>query len=283
MVDTCILIDDFGRVLRWPEDSRGVDAAYRDRDFDFPDYAVRNLGFVMIAERKDFLRIRLRPSFAGHRTAMALLSFIAERAPARAAISHLGSVWRDEVCSGSALPRRLTELLGDSSGATGDPPFLAVPRRIAGMLRDPGSPFAPVLRRWVDHVQPGDIAAFLADSQLYGRAMIVQRLPDTGHFVFRHSGHRIQLYQATWAQSAIGRRLQDQPDEAYGRWIADACREVDDRQVPHFELITARVRQHDGRHRRWRYERLMLPWRDGEGRRFVVSVSLRDQPHSRSG
>jgi hypothetical protein len=283
MAESCILIDDLGRVLRWPEDSRSVDAAYRDPDFDFPAYAVRNLGFVMLAERKDFLRIRLRPSFAGHRTTMALMSFVAERRPARAAISQLGRDWRDEVCSGDALQRRLDEILQSSSDEAEAPPFLAVPRRITGILRDPGSPFAPVLRRWADQVQPGDIAAFLASSPLHGRALIVQRQPDTGHFVFRHSGHRIQLYQAAWAQSAIGRPLQDQPDEDYGRWIADACRTVDERQVPRFELITARVRAHGGLPRRWRYERLMLPWRDSHGRRFVVSVSLRDQPDGRSG
>jgi hypothetical protein len=48
--------------------------------------------------------------------------------------------------------------------------------------------------------------------------------------------------------------------------------------VPRFELISARVAPAGGRAaRQWRYERLMLPWRDSDGARLVVSVSLRDQ------
>jgi hypothetical protein len=283
MRESCILIDDLGRVLRWPEECHRVDGVYRHPDFDFPAYAVRNLGFVKIVECRDFLRIYLRPSFAGHRTAMALLSFVARRAPARAAISHFGHQWRDEVCSGAAARRRLSAILRDTADEADDPPFVAVPRRISIMLREPGNPFAPVLRRWLDHLHPGGIHAFLADSHLHGRAMIVERLPDTGRFVFRHSGHRIQLYHPAWSQSAAGRHVEDQPDAAYGCWIAEACRAVDDRQVPRFELVTARVARAGTQRQQWRYERLMLPWRDPDGRRLVVSVSLRDQADSRFG
>ncbi|HEX2117003.1 MAG TPA: hypothetical protein VHM01_21580 [Alphaproteobacteria bacterium] len=283
MTDSCILIDDLGRVLPWPEECRRFDAAYRQPDFDFPAYAVRNLGFITVAERKGFLRIRLRPAFCGHRTSMALLSFVAQRTPARAAISRFSGCWHDELCSGGALQHRLSEILSVAALAADDGPFIAVPRRVSGLLRESGNPFAPLLRRWLDQVQPHEIRAFLVESRLYDRAMIVERLPDSGHFVFRHSGQRIQLYPAAWAQSAIGQPLQDQPDQAYGQWIAEACRQVDDRQVPRFELITARVAQAGATPRQWRYERLMLPWRDTSGRRLVVSVSLRDQARSRFG
>jgi hypothetical protein len=283
MTESCTLIDDRGRVFRWPDESRCFDIAYRDPDFDFPDYAVRNLGFVMIAERPQFLRVRLRPVFSGHRTTMALFAFVAERAPIRAAISQLSRGWHDEVCSGQVLLRRLREILHASSDASEQPPFLAAPRRLSGLMTEPGNQFAPVLRRWLDNIHPSGISAFLASSQLYDRAMIVERMPDSGRFVFRHSGHRLQLYPVAWSQSAIGRDLESQPDKAYGRWIAKACHAVDERQVPRFELITARVAQNGSHARLWRYERLMLPWRDGDGRRFVVSVSLRDQADSRFG
>jgi hypothetical protein len=275
--ERCILVDDTGRPLHWPEDSRRVFATYGTPDFDFPDYAVRNLGFVSISEQVDVLRVRLRPAFVGHRTAESLLSLLSQRPCARAGLSWFDSTWRHEVCAGSApLERRLRDIL-HGAGDDAERPFLAVPRRIQAVLRAEQNPFAPVLRRWLDDVRPDGITEFLAAYRLYDRAMIVERRPDNGHFVFRHSGHGIRLYAADWSQSAIGRYLHEQPDRAYGRWIADACRAVDERQVPRYELITAHVAPHAGRTtQQWRYERLMLPWRDAAGRHLVVSVSLRD-------
>jgi hypothetical protein len=274
----CILIDDAGRRLRWPQDRRRITAGRHDPDFDFPDYAVRNLGFAMIAQRKDAICVRLRPAFCGRRTAMSLLALAGECTDSRAAIAYFGRSWSHEVCSGGApLQRRLLELLGEPADEPSDPPFIAVPRRLSGMLRDTGNPFAPVLRRWLDNVQPGDIRDVLESHRLYDRCMIVERRPDTGAFVFRHSGAGLQLYSSGWASSAVGRHLHEQPDHAYGRWIAEACRAVDDGQVPRYELISARVAP-DGRDPRpWRYERLMLPWRGSDGARLVVSVSVRDQ------
>ena len=274
--DNCVLIDDAGRRLRWPQDRRRVALAYRDPDFDFPDYAVRNLGFAMITQRNGAACVRFRPAFCGRRTAISLLALAGESHGARAAIAYFGRTWNHEVCRGGApLQQRLLEILGeplDEGGA----PFLAVPRRLSGMLHDRGSPFAPVLRRWLDNVQPGDVREFLETHRLYDRSMIVQRMPDTGAFVFRHSGAGLQLYPSSWARSAVGRHLHDQPDHAYGRWIADACRAVDEAQVPRHELISATVTPEGRDPRPWRYERLMLPWRDGDGARLVVSVSLRD-------
>lgn len=273
-----MLIDDAGRRLRWPEDSRRITAGHYDPDFDFPEYAVRNLGFVMITQRKGAMCVRFRPTFCGRRTAMSLLSLAGDCTDTRAAISYFGRTWSHEVCrGGQPLQRRLLEILGEPAGETGEPPFLAVPRRLSGLLRDGDNPFAPVLRRWLDNVQPGDIHEFLESRRLYDRSMIVARMPDTGAFVFRHSGAGLQLYSSGWARSAVGRHLHDQPDHAYGRWIDDACRAVDDAQVPRYELISATVAPDGHDPRPWRYERLMLPWRATDGARLVVSVSLRDQ------
>ena len=275
--DSCVLIDDAGRRLRWPQDRRHVALAYRDPDFDFPDYAVRNLGFAMIMQRNGTACVRFRPAFCGRRTAMSLLALAGECTNARTAIAYFGRTWNHEVCRGGApLQQRLLEILGGPATRDGDPPFLAVRRRLSGMLHDAGSPFAPVLRQWLDNVQPGDVHDFLETHRLYDRSMIVQRMPDTGAFVFRHSGAGLQLYPSGWARSAVGRHLHDQPDHAYGRWIAEACRAVDDAQVPRYELISALVAPDGHDPRPWRYERLMLPWRDGNGARLVVSVSRRD-------
>jgi hypothetical protein len=279
--ETCILIDDSGRILRWPDDGRQVGRVAHDPDFDFLDYATRNLGFVAVFERAGFMRVRLRPAFCGRRTAAALLDFLAQRQQARAGITYFSRIWHHEICAGASLAPRLAELL--TVAEDDEAPFQAVPRRISTLLHATGSPFTPILRRWLDNAQPEGLASFLATCGLYDRSMIVERMGDSGHFVFRHSGRGIQLYPSGWTRSAVGRFLHDQPDRAYGAWIAEACRAVDDRQVPRRELILARVAHEHGRApHHWRYERLMLPWRSGDGRRLIVSVSLRDQAGGRA-
>jgi hypothetical protein len=284
MPDSCLLIDDAGRKRRWPDEGGGLGFGYRDPDFDFPAYAVRNLGYVMIVGGAAFMRIRLRPAFVGHRTLATLLAHVAHHPYSRTAISHFDGAWHHALCGDArALRRRLLDVVETTEDSSPERPFIAVRRAIAGVLREPNDPFAPVLRRWLDDSHPDGLANFLDSCRLFDRAMIVERQPDTGHFVFKHSGHRIRLYKPSWAGNAIGRLVQDQPDRVYGEWIAEACRAVDDRQVPRYELVTARVSHSAETPRQWRYERLMLPWRGSDGRRLVVSVSLRDQPRWRHG
>jgi hypothetical protein len=272
----CLLIDDAGRTRRWPGADRGTALGYADPDFDFVDYAVRNLGHVMIEERASFIRIKLRPIFVGRRTRETLWAHLERRAPRRVGLSVFDDAWHHTLLPPAAALQQLREVLDAPERAPPARPFIAARRNIAGLLDDARDPFAPVLRRWLDGTCPDDLPSFLVATGLYDRAMVVERRGDNGDFLFRHSGRRIQLYEPSWAEAALGRRLQDQPDRLYGEWIADACRSVDDRQVPRYDLIAARVSEADQAARSWRYERLMLPWRSAAGQRLVVSISRRE-------
>jgi hypothetical protein len=278
MAESCSLIDDAGRERQWPGTNAGAAFGYHDPDFDFPAYAVRNLGYVMVAARDGVIRIRMRPVFVGHRTLDALMAHLACREPTRVAISYFDAAWHHELCGdGRAARSRVRAIVEACTREEAGQPFVAARRNIAGVLHKAGEPFAPVLRRWLDGAPPEGLTAFLDSCHLYDRAMIVERERDTGRFVFRHSGENIRLYDRSWAGAAVGRHVEDQPDPAYGAWIAGACRAVDERQVPRYELVTAQVDGPGAAASPWRYERLMLPWRGADDRRFVVSVSLRDQ------
>jgi hypothetical protein len=281
MAEPCILIDDAGRERQWPGAQRGAAFGYRDPDFDFPAYAVRNLGHVMIAARHGTMRLRMRPVFVGHRTLDAVMAHLASHRPSRVAISYFDTAWHHEVGGDAhAAATRLHAIIEASARRDGSQPFVAARRNIAGVLHTASEPLAPVLRRWLDGAPPEGLAAFLASCGLYDRTMIAEREGDTGRFVFRHSGQSIRLYGRSWNGTVVGRHVQDQPDPAYGAWIDAACRRVDECQVPRYELVTAQVDRPDAAARQWRYERLMLPWPGADGRRLVLSISLRDKAGS---
>ncbi len=275
-VRSCVLIDDMGRLHPWPGSRLAIELGHDGADFDVLDYVVRNLGYIVVVETSGFIRVALRPLFAGFQSVGALEHFVDERQPRRMALSYFDYEWHHEVCGDvHALRRRLHEVLNAGLKELPGHAYLASRRNIDAILRDGRSPFTPLLRRWFDGECPDDVPSFLRSCGLLERAMIAERCPESGDFVFVHSGQRIELYDRSWSVAAAGRKVHDQPDRIYGRWIAETCRAVDERQMPRYELVHAKVDEPGKSPRHWRYERLVLPWRQGD-RRIVVSVSIRD-------
>lgn len=270
-----LVIDDCGEEHFWPSATIFREFDGLRSDCDPLAYAVRNLGFVLIIDRPGFLRLRLRPLLVSSRAVAALLYWLAERRPARSAIAWFDDVWHDEVCGGpKQLYSRLTEILNASTGNLLAEPYLATRRSMDTVLDQPGHPFAPLLKTWLRSSRE-DLMASAQRQGLWQRAMVAERDPASGEFCFRHSGGSIQLYGAEWSAQAAGRRLSEQPDAAYGRWIDRGCAAVDESGTARVELVHATVSA--GRQvRRWRYERLLLPFEAADSRRVVMSISARD-------
>jgi hypothetical protein len=270
------IIDDRGEEEPWPSVRILKDLHAAQADFDAADFAVRNLGYVLIVDRPDFLRLRLRPLLVSSRAVAALFYYLAERRPRRAAIAWFGDAWHDEVCgSAKDLFARLTALLHTSTRGHVPEPYIATRRNLDTVLSPDGHPFAPLLRAWLKGSRD-DLVATAREYGLWDRANIAERDPSRGDFFFRHVGKAIQLYSPEWGARAVGRRLAEQPDHAYGRWIEAGCAAADDSRMARCELVHASVNWRDGEVRRWRYERLMLPFETGDGRRVVMSISARD-------
>jgi hypothetical protein len=271
-----LLIDDLGEEHTWPSSAMLREFAQLQPDYDPLDYAVRNLGFVLIIDRAGSLRLRLRPLLVSSRAIAALLYWLAERRPARSALSWFDETWHDEVCGGpKQLYQRLTELLHNSTRSVVSEPYLATRRNMDAILDPPGHPFAPLLQAWMRGSRE-DLLDSAQQQGLWQRAMVAERDPDSGGFRFRHSGGSIQLYGAEWTGKAAGKRLGEQPDGVYGNWIEQGCAAVDDAETARVELVHAAVMGGDRQIRRWRYERLMLPFTARDGRRVVMSISARD-------
>lgn len=271
-----LVIDDRGEAHYWPSATIFREFEGLRSNCDPLAYAVRNLGFVLVIDRPDFLRLRLRPLLVSSRTVAALFYWLAERRPSRSAIAWFDDTWHDEVCGGSKqLYNRLAEVLHGSTGNPLAEPYLATRRSMDTILDPPGHPFAPLLKVWLRGSRE-DLLAIAQQQGLWQRAMVAERDPATGGFCFRHSGGSIQLYGAEWSAKAAGRRLSEQPDAAYGRWIEQGCAAVDESRTARVELVHASVVGAGGQVRRWRYERLLLPFEAADGRRVVMSISARD-------
>jgi hypothetical protein len=271
-----LIIDDLGEEQPWPSAHILNELDSSRADFDTLDYIVRNLGYALIIDRPDFLRLRLRPLLVSSRTVAALFYYLAERSPQRTGISWFGDVWRDEVCGHPKdLFRRLTEILHASTRSDLTERFLSTRRSIDAILNPAGHAFAPLLRAWLKGSREDLIATARAHG-LWDRAMLAERDPERGDFVFRHSGGAIQLYDAGWGGQAVGRRISEQPDGAYGRWIEQGCAAVDEARSARVELVHALVAGPDCEPQRWRYERLMLPFQGKDDRRVVMSISAPD-------
>jgi hypothetical protein len=271
-----LVIDDLGEEHFWPSATIFREFESLRADCDPLAYAVRNLGFVLIIDRPGFLRLRLRPLLVSSRTVAALFYWLAEHRPARSAVAWFDDQWHDEVCGGPRqLYQRLSEMLHASARSLVSEPYLATRRSMDAILDPPGHPFAPLLKSWLRGSRE-DLLAIARRQGLWERAMVAERDPLSGGFRFRHSGGSIQLYGAEWSEKAAGRRLSEQPDSAYGAWIEQGCANVDEARNVRVELVHAAVVGSDRQVRRWRYERLMLPFEAADGRRVVMSISARD-------
>jgi hypothetical protein len=271
-----VVIDDLGEEHPWPSSRIFKEFDGVRADYDPLSYAVRNLGFVLIVERPGFLRLRLRPLLVSSRAVAAMFYALAERRPARSAIAWFDGTWHDELCGGpKQLYRRLTEILHGSARSFVAEPYLATRRSLDAVLNPPGHPFAPLLKSWLAGSRD-DLLASAQRQGLWERAMVAEQDPATGVFRFRHSGGSIQLYGAEWRDQAVGVRISEQPDGAYGRWIEQGCAAVNEAGAARVELVHAAVTGSDGKIHRWRYERLMLPFAAADGRGLVMSISARD-------
>jgi hypothetical protein len=259
-----------------------ADLGAADPDFDFAGYGVRNLGYVMLVETAASIRVYVRPLLVGDRTMDALRRCLARRHSGRAALSYFDDAWHHEIFGDTAaLQQRLAELL-ESAAKPATERFVATRRDMAGLLANENDPFATLLRHWLDGTPPEDPYGFLVANGIEDRAWIAEREEGGKHFLFRHVGSGIEIYDTSWHIAALGRAVGDQPDRHYGEWIERTCESLSERQSARYELVVAEVARPGGMTNQWRYHRLMLPWRP-RGRWLVMAVTRRDQAERRCG
>lgn len=271
----CQLFDDRGEV--WEGGSARLADALESSIVgdELTDYAVRNLGFVAVSETETMARIRLRPSIVSPVALSALLYWLHDRPKDRFVLSFLESEWSHEVLGGrDPVLRRLMQRIETRPGdREGD--FLQAPRPLHMLSRS--SPLRAMLEIWSDSggKYDRDLLHPLLEKALDGRFVVAEATSGGPDLMIKDVGSGMRGAARLWLSRSIGLRVEDQPDYAYGKWVAGAYRNVLVKGEPDLGDVDAVISFPQEARQSYRYRRLLLPF-VADGRNIVLCTSLLD-------
>lgn len=240
---------------------------------DIVAYALRNLGYVQV-EHGRASRIRFRPSVV-HEIAFAqAVAWLADTPSERVIVSWLEDDWRDE-------------LFGTKEAAIGRIVELSSPYRVdTSRFRSKEAridavdmiPLARLVRAWtaLGGVYDRERLAGLFEKVLDRRYLVAKERENSRWLSIAEVGAGLVLYNVDWRVRLEGLRVDDMPDYAYGRWVAEGMRQAQRRGAPIHTEVDAMVRSSGGGLKRTRYRRVVLPFKDRNGHSVLVSASLFD-------
>ena len=270
-----ILIDHQGEVrLAGAPELR----CYRDTCADmseWPDCAVRDLGFVLVREHPTAVHLTLRPSLVTEPALAALFYYLAEAGPERVLLSYLLEDWHHDVIRGvHEAFLRLEDLVAAARKWRPRARYQAQVHPAQLLHHGAYEHWAPLLAVWglAGGRAPQSVIELLRSFSLLDRASVVRNPPDSDRLVFEHHGDAHSFYSPYRNLAAIGRDFEEQPDQEFAAAVAGAYRAALGAREPRFEAVDAAPRTPGREFRRSRYDRLILPWQAATGDRFVTSL-----------
>jgi hypothetical protein len=266
-----LLVDDEGE--SWPAGSPEFLKKLGDDNpnFDAVDFAVRNLGYIALRRHADSVRIICRPDHVSPVSLVGLLYVLVDLRPRRVALTLFSDTWHDEIVASvdEAIARIEAAALTSRTGLSKESLDFSMIDRSRRMR------FDALLGAWKQC--GGSIAslptALFEQADVTDRSLTVKLIPD-GRMSIVESGPGFSLYGSSWHEKAVGRMLDDQPDQRYAAWIQDDYLRAIASFAPQFDYIDATVAIAPNRRRRLVYERLVLPWRGEGGERLASSFSV---------
>jgi hypothetical protein len=271
----CQLFDDRGQT--WEGGSlRLADALESSIVGDeLTNYAVRNLGFIAVSETATMARIRMRPSIVSPVAFSSLVYWLHDRPKDRFVLSFLESEWSHEVLGGrKEVLRRLIERI-DARGNEREGDFLQVPRPLHQLSAS--SPLRAMLDIWSGSGGKYDRERLhpLLEKALDGRFVVAESTNGTD-LMIKDVGSGMRGAARHWLSRSIGLRVEDQPDYAYGKWVAGSYRDVLMRREPDLGDVDAVISFPQEARKSYRYRRLLLPFVGGDKSNIVLCTSLLD-------
>ena len=268
-----LIVDDQGRTLHVGTAEVNRILSLPEVDGNLENFLVRNLGFIRVRSSGSNLIVMLRPLTVNRKTFEAASWIIVRDDPRRVALHTLGPADGYELMfDAEEAVLRLQDLCFGTETATAGA-HVAESLSLARLSEPRLAPFRKMVDAWFasrgqlpansngveDQIAPG------------GRFLLVRMGPGDPVIQTIHGYDR--LYGPTWAERMPGRYVEDQPDSDYGRFVVEAFRQTEIEAKPRLQLVDATVRESGLISRRFRYERLLLPWRSANAS-FVTSSSI---------
>ncbi|MBX9588488.1 MAG: hypothetical protein K2X43_04230 [Hyphomonadaceae bacterium] len=268
-----VVFDDQGEL--WDARSRrlALDLHASIAGEELVDYAIRNLGFVAAKEMGASLRISLRPSVVSPIAFSALLYWLHDRSADRVLISFCDREWTHEMMrSREEAVRRLMSRVDFGQG-TRDGDFLQQELSLESL--PPSSPLRDVLEMWRASGGKFDRErlAPLLERALQGRFVLAEAAPNRPSLLIKDIGSGLRRPAHHWLSRSIGLRVEDQPDYAYGKWVAGTYRDVLNKGEPDLGDVDAVIRFPQEARQSFRYKRLLVPFTADE---IILCASLVD-------
>lgn len=240
-----------------------------------PDHAVRELGYVSLRERASSVQVFLRPSLVTEATLAALFYRLAEATPERVLISYLADEWRHELVRGAHQAMvRLEDLVSEAGMWQPRARYREEPQEIALGKHAALERWRPLLGVWglTGGRVPGRITDLFAALGLGDEALLLRMPRNSERLIIEHYGLGISFYPL-WCKLLLpGRDAEEQPDRDYAAMMTRAYRVAFGKRQPRFDAVDAVVRDPEGEMRRYRYDRLILPWEGDDGARFASGI-----------
>jgi hypothetical protein len=273
-----IVIDDMGEA--WPLGAPRLRALQKcpDPGFDVVAYAVRNLGYVLLRRQGRLVRAEMQPALVKPATLIGLYYALLDLKPQQILLSRLtaqGSSHElfDDVAEFAATVERD---VGDDGMRRHRPAYALSARSLRHLERARYARFAPVVALWgaARGRLPGNLLAELRRHGLQARAALLRNPAGSGRLVYEHVGSGYSfLGNACLPLTLVGKDIEMLPDRDYGDWAARSYHECLADEEPRLETVSAVMCRADGE-RLWSYyDRVLLPWRTGDGACYVLGLS----------
>ncbi|MDX2155648.1 MAG: hypothetical protein SFW09_03975 [Hyphomicrobiaceae bacterium] len=270
-----LVIDDQGEL--WRGDSRQLRANF-DSPYsggEFIEYAAKNLGFIAINLYTSSCQLRLRPSFVTARTANGLLNWMRGHKFERVVLTIYESGWRDTLLKPHEVEQRIEGLAATQAGQFEK--FMSRPLQPPPL--EGQTILADVFSNWrhLAATYDTDTLVRLLRSVFDQRYAVMLKQAGSGRLVFKEFGHKMFPQYDIWRTCAVGAPVEEQPDRAYGKWVARTYHEALESEVPRSEAVDAITNCPVRGHVRMRYRRIIFPLNEPSGSQLLIGGSFDDR------
>jgi hypothetical protein len=268
------LFDDMGDI--WDAKSRSLAEALGASLSinELAKYVVRNLGFIAASDNDGSISLRLRPAVVSPTALGALVYWLHDRPVARVLISCLDAEWSHELVASreETVHRLLSRVKFTANDRDGD--FLRRPRPLEELA--PASPLRALLDAWNQCSGKFDRERLnrVLETALRKRYLLVESSAASPSMLVKEIGTGFENTAVRWLSHIRGLRVEDQPDYAYGQWIASIYREASAKSIPTLEDVDAVIRWPEHPRVSYRYQRLMVPFESSKDSTLVLGVTI---------